>query len=334
MQNKHDGILRSINSDRTNINILTAPTHERYQGNMAYLPYNFFMLEMPGVFRPWNYKQGEMPKNHTIGQQIPNHLVFDIILSQNKFGQAQEFKRYADEFNIPWINIEHTWPHPDWTYKRLDQLKALKADVNIFISQQSCEAWGWDPKDPSVKILRHGVDTNIFKPNPSVPKTGKILTVVNDYVNRSWAVGYDIYEKVTEGLPTFPVGDTPGLSESASQQELIIQYQRASVFLNTSKYSPIPTSILEAASCACPIVTTDTCAVPDLIEDGVNGFISNDIDYLKDRLKWCLDNPKEANELGQKARQTIIEKFSLGKHIENWKDIIESTYGTAHSWSP
>ena len=333
MQNKSLVTLRAIENDGVpdGCNILTGPTHEAYQTNMEALPYNFIMIQHEN-FKPWSFEQGPVPKNHTLlpGGNFPNYIDVDIILSQNKFGQIQAFKPIADSLNIPVISLEHTWPHPSWTSKRLEALKSMRGDLNVFISEASANAWGWSTEDPSVRVLHHGVNTGKFRPDESVEKDGKVLTVVNDYINRSWAVGYDIYQRVIDGLPANPVGNTPGFSEPLGGENLVKAYQKASVFLNTSTHSPIPMSVLEAMSCGCCVVSTATCAIPEFIEHKVNGFCTNDEEEMKHWLKWSLDNPDEAREMGNKARESAETQFSLKKHLEQWVPIIQEAFGSIH----
>ena len=81
------------------------------------------------------------------------------------------------------------------------------------------------------------------------------------------------------------VGDTPGLSEPAASTEgLVATYQNSRIFLNTSTISPVPTALMEAMSCGCAVVSTATCMIPEVIEHGVNGFITNDTQEMKQYL--------------------------------------------------
>lgn len=339
MQSKHQGILRAVNSDGK-YNILTFPTHEAYQSNWSEMPHTFYLYQGQGI-KPWSNKYRQLPKNHVLldgsQQQIKNDMQFDIVLSQNKFGQFQVAQRLAYELNLPLINIEHTLPVPEWTQKQRDGLKQMRGKLNIFISEFSIDAWGFDRNDPTVRVIRHGINTRTFTSANSVGNTkrrdGKILTVVNDWINRDWCCGWSIYQRVTKDLPVNPVGDTPGFSKPADGiDDLVSKYQNASVFLNTSTISPVPTALLEAMSCGCPIVTTATCMIPEIIKDGVNGFISNDESYLREKLIWCLNNPEEAAVMGENARKTILEEMSLEKHCQKWMEVFKEVYGTGF-WS-
>ena len=108
---------------------------------------------------------------------------------------------------------------------------------------------------------------------------------------------------------------------------LVREYQKSLIFLNTSTISPVPTSLLEAMACGCAVVTTATCMIPEIIEDGVNGYISNDEDQLQSSIQNLLNNPGLAKELGENARQTIIEKFNEDSFVGNWNNIFNRAYG-------
>ena len=159
-------------------------------------------------------------------------------------------------------------------------------------------------------------------------KEWKSLSVVNDFVNRDYCCNYSGWKRITEGLPVKLVGNTPGLSKPAKDiHELASEYQEASVFLNTSTVSPVPTSLLEAMSCGCAVVSTATCMIPEIIKNGVNGYISNNEQDLRGYTKELLEDPSLAAKMGQAARETILEKFSEDKFINNWNEVFDLAYG-------
>ena len=122
------------------------------------------------------------------------------------------------------------------------------------------------------------------------------------------------------------VGDTPGLSKPASStKELVAAYQNSKIFLNTSTISPVPTVLMEAMSCGCAVVSTATCMIPEIIENGVNGFISNNPEELKHYLVDLLNDENLAKEIGKNARKTITEKHSASKFVNRWNEVLESS---------
>jgi len=202
----------------------------------------------------------------------------------------------------------------------------MRGDINIFISEYSRAMWGWG--DSEADVVHHGIDTEMFSPS-NVDKERRALSVVNDWVNRDWCCGYGLWEEITgypkPQIPVHVVGDTPGLSKSAdSTEQLVEEYRKSRVFLNTSIVSPVPTSLLEAMSCGCPVVTTATCMIPEIIKNGENGYISNVPLQLKTYIETLLDNHEVAEEMGKKARETILKHFSIQDFVSKWNNIFFS----------
>ncbi len=345
MYNPITSIIRSATrSTDEPLNILTFPTHERYETGLCMTGHNFYAYRAPGI-KDWNNNYGPCPDNYILldsnlkEHQVPNHIEFDLVLSQNKFGQFQLAYPLAHNMNLPLVSLEHTLPMPQWTPAQREQLRNMRGHQNIFISEYSLGEWGWDDRGDT-NIIHHMVDTDVFIPMPQVfelgqleaamktmldPRKHHILSVVNDWVNRDWCCNFSGWQRITKGLPVKVLGDTPGLSKPApSIPALVEAYQESLVFLNTSTISPVPTVMLEAMACGCAVVSTATCMIPEIIEHGVNGCISNDENELRLYCKQLLDEPKLAAQLGREARKTIETRFSKGSFINKWNQIFRS----------
>ena len=311
------------------LNILTFPTHERYETILCKTGHNFYSYRAEGI-KDWNTDYSPVPKNYVLldgnlgGKQVPLHLDFDLILSQNKFGQFQIAHQIADTLHLPLISLEHTLPIPMWDEELRNSLRNMRGDLNLFISEYSIRKWNWRPESDTM-VIHHGVDTDNFCIDESAERNNQILSVVNDWINRDLCCGFRIWQNVTKGLPVKVLGDTPGLSEPASSlEELVSTYQTSRIFLNTSTLSPIPTVLLEAMACGCAVVSTATCMIPEIIEHGVNGFISNEESELKEFLATLLNDESLAKEMGEKARETVVEKFAEKKFVEEWNMIFNA----------
>ncbi len=327
---------RALRKDGENLNILCFPTHERHEIGLCKTGHNFYSFQpVPNTpaagIKTWNTNYGEIPENYNILNadlgvgQIPPYVDFDLIFSQNKFGQFQTAYPISRQMNIPLLSLEITLPMPMWNNETIGKLKQMRGDVNVFLSDYSVGEWGWEMGDDN-RVIKHGIDTKMFKPLVGVMRHSEILSVVNDWINRDWCCGYNLWQRLTSGLSTRVVGDTPSLSEPASSiPALVTEYQQAKVFLNTSLESPTPTVMLEAMACGCAIVTTATCAIPNIIEDGVNGFISNDEAYLREKLELLLSDDSLCKEMGDKARKTISKDFKEKGFIDNWNKAFYDT---------
>lgn len=320
-------ILRAATrTTKDKLNALSFATHERYQQGLANTNANFYLFRTQGV-KDWNFDYGELPKNHFLldpnmgDAQIPQYIDFDLVLSQTEHMQCEIAQKISRIYHIPHISLKHTLPHPSWPQSRILQIKQqFRGDINVFISEYSRKQWGWE--EDEAEVIHHGIDTDLFKPNEHIQKKKHILSVVNDWINRDAFCGFNLWKAVTENLPVRPVGATPGLSLPAkSIEELLLEYQQAQIFINTSLVSPVPTSLLEAMSVGSAVVSTATCMIPDIIENGYNGYCTNDPNQMRLYINKLLEDPEHCIELGKNARQTILENFSLDKFVNNWNNM-------------
>jgi len=323
------------------LNILTACTHERYESHLTRTGHNFYAIRIPGFVKDWNTTFAPVPVNyglldHTrqptpqsndpmvnLLNQLPAGIHFDFVLSQNRFGQFQLLSKLAEYLKLPLVSLEHTLPMHFWDKKKMSSLKQMKGDYNVFISEYSRDKWGCQEGD----VIHHGLDTDVFDVTGEA-RGPYALSVVNDWVNRHQPCGYKVWEHMVKSgnLPVRVVGDTPGLSKpAASVPDLVGEYNRTLVFLNTSLISPVPTALLEAMACGCAPVSTNTCMIPEVIQHGVNGYLfaPGDPGSGVSLVKELLADPEKAAAMGKAARQTILDKFSLPKFVSNWNYLFE-----------
>jgi glycosyltransferase involved in cell wall biosynthesis len=80
----------------------------------------------------------------------------------------------------------------------------------------------------------------------------------------------------------------------------------------------LPKSLLEAAACGLPIVTTDTPGCREVVTDGVNGFLVpvNEVDALAVALKKLIIDSRLRRLMGEKSRACVLADFSQARVIE------------------
>jgi glycosyltransferase involved in cell wall biosynthesis len=320
-------ILRKAAGGRPDkFNILTFPTHERYETQLCKTNHNFYSFTGDGI-KNWNENYAPIPDNyHSLPRNsIYQGIRYDFLLVQSKFGQFQAAQAINERIGVPMIILEHTLPITQLNPEHVEASRGWVGDINVFISEFSRDEWALIGS-PQTEVIHHSVDTSLFKPS-DIEQSPHVLTVANDFVNRDYCLNYLGWQRITEGIQTKLVGDTEGLSESAaSTEELVNEYNKAQIFLNTSTLSPIPTSLLEAMSCGCAVVTTATCMIPEVIKHGENGMMSNDEEELRGYIKQLLEDEDLRNKLGAAARETILSNFSEDEFKNNWNRIFDMAY--------
>lgn len=90
------------------------------------------------------------------------------------------------------------------------------------------------------------------------------------------------------------------------------------IFVLPSYNEGMPMSVLEAMAYGIPVIATTVGGIPEIINNGVNGFLIHigDIIALADKLEILLLNKDFAKQIGQAGRQTVQQKFDLNKSIE------------------
>jgi len=312
------------------LNILTFCTHERYETGLAKTGHRFYAWQGPNI-KPWKTQYAPVPENYHIldgrkkDSQLPLWVDIDLVLSQNKFAQYEIARVVSRQLQVPLITLEHTLPTPNWSEGTKRFIQSMKGDLDLFISEYSIAQWGWE-KNEKVDIIHHGVDTELFTPSADVERENIVCSVVNDWMNRDWCCGFNLWREVTKWpKPEFKInvwGDTKGLSTAAPDvPSLVKEYQRSRIFLNTSLISPVPTVLLEAMSCGCAVVSTDTCMIPEFIQHGKNGFLGKNARELRYYVDMLRRDEKLAEQLGKAARETIVNNFSMDKFVKKWTEI-------------
>jgi glycosyltransferase involved in cell wall biosynthesis len=109
-----------------------------------------------------------------------------------------------------------------------------------------------------------------------------------------------------------------GAVEYAGMQDDIRELYAAAqiVCLPSRGGEGVPKALIEAASCALPIVTTDVPGCRDIVRDGVNGFLvpARSVEPLAAALRTLIEDPALRDRMGRRGREIVIAEFSL-QHV-------------------
>ena len=93
----------------------------------------------------------------------------------------------------------------------------------------------------------------------------------------------------------------------------------------------IPNALKEAMGMGLPVVATRHGGIPELIEDGVSGFLvpERDVEALVDRLVFLIKHPEGWQELGRRGSKTVRENYDINmlneKLIGHYQDILKQS---------
>lgn len=107
------------------------------------------------------------------------------------------------------------------------------------------------------------------------------------------------------------------------QEELRTMYEKCSFFINTSLADNQPLSVLEAMKTGLIVVSVDVGGVPEIIEDGKNGFLvqTGDDHAMAEKILSVLKNPSIAAEISRAAVKTA-DGFSWTAVRGAWLELL------------
>lgn len=143
-----------------------------------------------------------------------------------------------------------------------------------------------------------------------------LRTTAVELVICGWAVGdYSYLKRYKGNIRVVP---------SASAAELLNEYRSADLFVLPSLAEGFAQVLLEAMASGLPVISTTNTALPDLIENGREGFIVPPADAvaLAERIQWVLDHRSRLGEMGRAARRRA-EHFTWARFRNEVASVVQ-----------
>lgn len=208
---------------------------------------------------------------------------------------------------------------PEWKLRRKEQEIALADHIFVAssITQKSLLIEGVNPE--KITVIPYGAPIHYFQPQPKLDTTFRALFVGRvgprkgvHYLVQAWQqLQLHQAELMLVGINEFPPNWLSQLPDgicyvpSVPHATLNQYYSNANVFVFPSLVEGFGLVLLEAMACGIPIITTPNTAGPDIITDGIEGFIVpiRNREALIEKLEWCYQNPAELAEMGRAAHR-------------------------------
>lgn len=174
----------------------------------------------------------------------------------------------------------------------------------------------------SVTVVPYGVDTRRFIPDDrrdANPGT-KLQLLFVGRINQRKGIKYllealrllksdrvhlTVCGRVVDGLELFrPFADRVSIRPSVGARELVAAYQAADLFVFPSVAEGFGQVLLESLACGLPVLSTTRTAAPDLIENGLEGFVvePRSAAAIAERIAWAIDHRSQLAEMSRAAR--------------------------------
>jgi glycosyltransferase involved in cell wall biosynthesis len=114
--------------------------------------------------------------------------------------------------------------------------------------------------------------------------------------------------------------------EHVPRARLVERYRQAGVCVLPSLWENFPYTVLEAMSCATPVVATRTGGIPELVDNGVTGVLvpSANPSQLAETLLNVFEDRELRNRLGQNARRQVVDRCSTKSIVPKMLEVYEA----------
>jgi len=102
------------------------------------------------------------------------------------------------------------------------------------------------------------------------------------------------------------------------------------IFVLSSNWEGLPRSIIEAMMAGLPVVATKVGGIPELVEDGVTGFLvpPKDPRALAEALQKLIENPDLRRRMGEAGRKKALREFTLDRMLHETERVYREIFNS------
>jgi glycosyltransferase involved in cell wall biosynthesis len=210
-----------------------------------------------------------------------------------------------------WVQQKRNFQFPTWT------------DIEVFLQGAAKES--------------EGSGQNILYAGVLIPRKGvhhlinAFASVANDFPRaRLSIVGHEenkIYAaELKEEVKRLGLDGRVQFVGQVQQADLAAWMRRVCVFVLPTYSEGLPRVIFEAMAAGLPVVASNVSGIPDIVQDGVTGFLvqPGDEEKLVERIRWLLRCPDEARQMGERGRAFAERFFSIEVYAEGYRQLFEA----------
>ncbi len=197
-----------------------------------------------------------------------------------------------------------------------------------------------------IYCIPNGLNTEIYKPRDksysrellNIPKDKKVILFVADSIDNN-RKGFIFLKKAFEqladqNLVLCAIGDKNNDLETTEhimelgtiydERLMSVAYSAADVFVIPSLIDNLPNTVLESLMCGTPVIGFPVGGIPDMIQNGVNGFLTDEISVnsLVATINKFLSNSNYFNKV--EIRNNALNKYDQKVQSQKYIDLFTS----------
>jgi len=220
------------------------------------------------------------------------------------------------------------------------ETKAYQNAIKIFTMSHNVKnslIFDYNIKPDKVNVVGAGPNFNIPKIKNKVYDSKKILFVGTNFLAKGGKILLQAFKIIQKEIPQAKltiVGCSPKIRQEGvivkgylPTSKLISEYESASLFVLPTFREAFGISFLEAMAYKLPCIGTNIEAIPEIIDDGITGFIVPVNNFLKlaEKIIVVLTNKSLMKKMGEAGYQKVKKYYNwdlvADRMIEEFKKI-------------
>jgi glycosyltransferase involved in cell wall biosynthesis len=209
--------------------------------------------------------------------------------------------------------------------------------------------------DSNIRLIRgSGVNTGRFSPRPTARSAAQPVRIlfasrvlwdkgVKEFVEaagilkaRGIAARFLLAGEPDPGNPATVPPEVIDQWKSSGLVEVLGHVEKMELLLNDVDVAVLPSyregaprSLIEAAACGLPIVTTDVPGCREVVEHGITGLLvpCRDSEQLANAIQQLVESPEARREMGAAGRRKVLEEYDerivLEKTMAVYRELVE-----------
>lgn len=300
-------------------------------------------IESNGIRSTHHYEK-EMSTSE-ISYRSTQHTLFQASAAFQEFKEGKYDLLYIDSFPIsmyfsnfvsgPILCIHHTISNYDESDKfELDRLRQLRFFDKIkFIAISNKQRELSQKYFNYIATIPHGIDLDAFHFN-NEPKN-ELLYIGRIIPTKGVHIAIEVAKKTGMKLDIFGNYDpndnywekeiVPLLGDNKIKYHGVCPFDKVSevyseakaVLLPISRHEPFGLVMVEAMACGTPVIAYDMGSVPEIIKDGVTGYV-----VKEGNLEGLVDCVKKINQINRiNCRKRVEEYYSLNRMVNDYEKL-------------
>jgi hypothetical protein len=319
--------------------LLVFNCHEPWVYQLGVLGYDLdIIIGLKGRYKEsWDEQMRPVPPDSrliTLSEALQSQISYYCIITHNITDLLDVKLRSEPRLTVIHLPIEarvveeKSGIEPEKMKEMLHKYLELVGGHATAVTMFKGKSWGF-----TEDIVTFGIDADEYLPYSGEKACG--LRISNFIQNRKQFLLWDLHECAFDGIPVQIIGHNPGMpgvtaSKNWSHLKRMLQSHRFYIHTADPRLEDgYNMATVEAMAAGLPVLGNRHPTSP--VKHGVSGFLSDDPNELHKYAKILLADRDLAAQMGQQARKTAKERFSMAKFKKSFLRSIETARHKFHN---